>query len=99
MEGAPVTFPQKMVNPGPDGGTRQGRRRGLARRLNGRHSPRILWRDGCIFRKPAAIKQERCDGRQHDLDYPGVESFRHVLRCLIKAEIRGSPKAPVHRDL
>ena len=34
MEGAPVTLPQIMVNLGPDGGTRQGRRRGLTRRLD-----------------------------------------------------------------
>ena len=80
MEGAPVTLPQIMVNLGPDGGTRQGRRRGLPQRLDGGNSTRILWLDGCIFCKSAAIKQERCDGRQHNLEHPGVESFCHGLR-------------------
>ena len=80
MEGAPVTLPQQMVNLGPDGGTRQGRRRGLARRLDDGNSTRIRWCDSCILRKPAAIKQERCDGRQHNLEHPGVESFCHGLK-------------------
>ncbi len=80
MEGAPETLPQIMVNLGPDGGTRQGRRRGLTRRLDDGNSTHIRWRNGCIFRKPAAIKQEGCDGRQHNLEHPGFESFCHGLK-------------------
>lgn len=80
MEGAPVALPQIMVNLRPDGGTHQDRRRRLAGRYDNGNPTRILWDDGRILRKRPAIKQERGNGRQHNLDYPRVDSFFHSLR-------------------
>lgn len=80
MESAPVALPQIMVNLWPDGGTNQGRCRRLGRRFDDGNPTPILWNDGRILRKCAAIEKERGDGGQQNLDYPGVESFFHGLR-------------------
>ena len=80
MESAPVALPQIMVNLRPNGGTHQGRRRRLAGRFDDGNPTCILWDDGRILRKRPAIEQKRGDHRQHNLDYPGVESFFHGLR-------------------